>query len=101
MRNPDSSRHPGRRDLRRLAGIAVCGCLVAASVRCTGTTGREGLTLLSGALDGGDDATLDDLDAGEFDVAITYADRALPDVVPPPDDGAVSPSAWPSCPPFI
>ncbi len=47
-------------------------------------------------------ATLDaaELD-GLFDVSITYADRALPDVVAPPDTGAGAGYPWPTCAPFI
>jgi hypothetical protein len=64
---------------------------------CGGTTGREGLS--SPALDdGGDDAFADD--TGAFDVSITYADRALPDVGAPAEGGADG-YPWPSCPPFI
>jgi hypothetical protein len=79
---------------------------------CGGTSGHEGLTLpatsAEGA-DGGADATLDDAsgaDAGWFDVAITYADRAIPDVgaAAPPGDGGASAEAghaWPDCPDFV
>jgi hypothetical protein len=42
-----------------------------------------------------------DLDAGTFDVAISYVDRALPDVTPPSNLDASAGPPWPSCPPFL
>jgi hypothetical protein len=86
--------------LRGVAGAACLFALAMAAARCSGTTGREGLTVSE--TDGGVDATIaDDLDAGTFDVVIAYADRVLPDVVAPVDAGPGSGPKWPSCPPFV
>lgn len=83
---------------------ASCALGIISSVRCGGTTGREGLP--DQAADAGPaetDATL--LDAGAqdfFDVGITYVDRVLPDVVPTTPIGEAGASyPWPTCPPFI
>ena len=91
-------------------GAAACGIGFA----CGGTTGREDLPVSQSSppatADGGIDATLPsllvgELDSGEFDTAIRYADRALPDVSVPPEAGPLSESGsrypWPDCPPFI
>ena len=88
--------------------VAVCSLGAAlAGVMCGGTTGHEGLQGANGtdgalaALDDASpDADLAALDAGAFDVTISYVDRVLPDVVTPADTGAVG-YPWPACPPFI
>ncbi len=88
---------------RTLSGAALCALGMVASLRCGGTSGREGLADNPAADDAGTISSPDDadLDQGLFDVAATYVDRLLPDVVTPPkvDGGAASP--WPNCPPFI
>jgi hypothetical protein len=78
---------------------------------CGGTTGREELPVGSGVdLDAEADASVDEAEtddgnlySGEFDVAIAYADRELPDVAAPIDatldagqqDGDAGPSLVP------
>lgn len=99
---------------RRRALVATGLLSTTSLLACGGTTGVEGLTLSTtpdgNADDGGAplDATVDatvasgvDLDSGEFDVTIDYADQELPDVAAPPATGAEAGYPWPNCPPFI
>jgi len=88
------------------AALAAAGAGVAFA--CGGTTGREGLTAVgpgtvdATVADSGDAGADSGLDAGDFDVPVLYADRALPDVEAPPEGGAADASAGlPACPPFL
>ncbi len=85
---------------------------------CGGTTGHEGLPSLAtgpggddagadGTVQGDADATVSaDLDAGWFDVGISYADRVLLDIGAPGDAGGGTAQdgstgyPWPTCPPY-
>jgi hypothetical protein len=85
---------------------------------CGGTTGREGLpgvalpgsdaTTFADVVEGhaSDDAAAQDqttsVYTGEFDVAITYLDRVLPDVQPAREGGTTEAgNGLPDCPPFL
>jgi hypothetical protein len=87
-----------RRGLTRASGALAALAVAWMTARCGGTTGREGLSVPV-APDGAA-VEVDDPDAGYFDVAVAYADRLIPDVVPNhPEEAAAYP--WPACPPFI
>ncbi len=101
-------RRAGMAPLRRFAaawpGLWAAALGVAG---CGGTTGREDAPahISTGVADAaaGVDATVEDLDAGTFDVTITYLDRVLPDVTAPvPVDASDAGVAadWP-CPPDL
>jgi hypothetical protein len=88
---------------RRLVVAISLALAAVAAITCGGTTGRDGLPQDddSGA-DAAETAIDGALDAGMFDVAITYADRVLPDVVAPADTGADGGGyPWPTCAPFV
>lgn len=101
---PASRQSPSRFGPRLAAAVGV-QVSFGIAFSCGGTTGREDLPITAAQLDATvSDADADaDLDSGEFDVVIQYADQKLPDVVQPPagDGGAEAGYPWPNCPPFI
>jgi hypothetical protein len=91
---------------RLAAGIAlVVGAGSSLFLACGGTTGQEGLpkddTSAMDATVAPDAFVEPDLDAGLFDVTITYIDRDLPEVAVVAASDAAAMYPWPNCPPFI
>jgi hypothetical protein len=95
------ARTPALRSRSTWAAAVACALGVVAGITCGGTTGREGLEGPPPGVDAGAPSDDSSADPGAFDVSVTYVDRVLPDVVPPPTGDAAAGYPWPSCPAFL